>query len=42
MQVFTKSVKDYWLHEVQNNNKNDAGIFLIGNKLDEAGTKREV
>lgn len=35
----TKSLKDYWLPEAQNNNKTNAKIFVIGNKLD---AKREV
>lgn len=37
-----ESVKDYWLAEASNNNKNGACIFLIGNKLDESQSKREV
>lgn len=36
-----QEVKEYWLFEAFNNNKNDATVFLIGNKLDEA-SKREV
>ena len=34
-------MKDYWLSEALNNNKNESAIFLVGNKLDE-GAKREV
>lgn len=37
--ILTKSLKDYWLPEAQNNNKTNAKIFVIGNKLD---AKREV
>ena len=37
--LLTKSLKDYWLPEAQNNNKTNAKIFVIGNKLD---AKREV
>ncbi len=35
----TQSLKDYWLPEAQNNNKTNAKIFIIGNKLD---AKREL
>lgn len=40
--LYTKSIKDYWIEEAKNNNKNNASIFIIGNKLDEAQNKREV
>lgn len=40
MCFYIQSIKDYWLTEAENQNKNDALIFLIGNKLDEP--KREV
>lgn len=32
-------MKDYWLVEATSNNKNDAKLFVIGNKVD---SKREV
>jgi GTPase SAR1 family protein len=37
-----QSVKEYWLEEATNSNRNNAAIFLIGNKLDDAQQRREV
>lgn len=37
--LLIKSLKEYWLPEAQNNNKTNAKIFVIGNKID---AKREV
>ena len=34
-----KSLKDYWLVEAIDNNKNGGKIFVVGNKMD---SKREV
>lgn len=30
-----ESVLDYWVKEAENNNKNNALLFMIGNKVDE-------
>jgi GTPase SAR1 family protein len=35
-----QSIKEYWISEAINNNKNNACIFIVGNKLDMS--KREV
>ena len=36
----TKNLKDYWLPEIENQNRSDAKIFVVGNKSDLP--KREV
>lgn len=37
-----KSIMEYWLKEAENNNKNNASIFLIGNKADESSARNDI